>query len=307
MRRFLIAALLLVLLPITAMAQQNLFVFDPTGSTRWVAPDTPFAFRQILKCDSNAANCKNLVSGNLFEAGANTTGIANGGTAGAPNPQTLAVYNFCDGILCATGSESFEIKYLSNAVELNSTATGTGAARLVHFAISGTRQFSIGAGVITPATANSKDLGDQGHAWNAIYNSGGIYGARTKSLTDGAAAVAVMRVAAASGGSAGGEVVWEARSTDATDYRSLVGRIRFTGVNKGGTATCSVGVVGTDLLASSNANTLACTWTNVASTAYCDLSVTCTDNTAAAQTMSIGFRPDIPYVGALATLTVTFP
>jgi len=122
-----------------------------------------------------------------------------------------------------------------------------------------------------------------------------IEGSSAKTLTDAAAAVAVWRCAIPSNDYLGGEIIWSTKSTDTTDYRVTQGRIRFAGVNKAGTNTCTaINVVGTDLTASSNANTLVCTWTNVVNTTNCDLSVTCTDNTAASQTMSVNSRLDMP-------------
>lgn len=138
--------------------------------------------------------------------------------------------------------------------------------------------------------------------FNHLYMSRGIQGAKQKSLTDGAAAVAVVRIPVSAAGYQAGEVLWDAQSTDATDLRVLSGRTRFAAVNKAGTLTCGINVVGTDLLASSNGNILACTWTNVVNTTNCDLSVTCTDDTAGSQSIDIKMRVDMTTVSA-----ITFP
>lgn len=132
--------------------------------------------------------------------------------------------------------------------------------------------------------------------------SSGLLGGVAKTLTDAAAATPVIRVPIATAGFRAGEVLWNAQSTDGTDHRTTAGVVRFAGVNKAGTPTCTVGVVGTDLTASSNANTLVCTWTNVVNTTNCDLSVTCTDNTAAPQTMTINVRANMT-----TTAAITFP
>lgn len=243
--------------------------------------------------------------GNLLATGANTTGVANGGTAGAENPQNLAAYNFCDSnaTLCATGSEYVTLGYnASDQVVLNSAASGTGTVRAMYFAINGTNQIGVGAGYFFPASSDTKDIGASTNLFAVGWMSRGLQGAKTKSLTDAGAAVTFMRVAIASSAYTAGELIYATTSTDATDFRTTTGRIRYAGVNKGGTVTCTVGVVGTDLTASSNGNTLACTWTNVTATTNCDLQVTCTDNTAGTQTMTVYGRHDTPF-----TSTISFP
>lgn len=132
-----------------------------------------------------------------------------------------------------------------------------------------------------------------------------IQGSRALVLTDAAVAVSFTRIAVASNGYMGGEMLWVATSTDATDYRSLTGRTRFSFVNKGGTEDCNdVAAIGTDLLSSSNGNTLACTWTGANAAAdTCDLQVTCTDNTAGDQTVSIYGTIQMPILGTVTPQT----
>jgi hypothetical protein len=129
-----------------------------------------------------------------------------------------------------------------------------------------------------------------------------MQGSKTKSLTDAGAAVAFVNVAIPASGYAGGEVTWSVTSTDSTDYRVTQGIVRFAGVNKAGTMTCTGNVVGTDLTASSNANTLVCTWTFTTGTASCDVKVTCTDNTAGTQPMTLYGQVNQPILN-----TLTFP
>lgn len=120
-------------------------------------------------------------------------------------------------------------------------------------------------------------------------------GSVSKSLTDAAAAVSFVRIAIPTGGMIGGKVIWTAQSTDGTDQRALTGSHYFSFADKAGTPTCGTpGLVGTANLTSTNANTLACTITAAASTTNCDLQVTCTDNTAGSQTMSLNYRLDMP-------------
>jgi hypothetical protein len=176
----------------------------------------------------------------------------------------------------------------STTQRTNSGAFGFGAV------VDADNWYTIGNGSVTDVAFGSQ---------NAVARSRQTYsrvtryvdGSTAKTLTDAGAAVAVWRCAIPSNDYLGGEIIWSTKSTDATDYRVTQGRIRFAGVNKAGTNTCTaINVVGTDLTASSNANTLVCTWTNVVNTTNCDLSVTCTDNTAASQTMSVNSRLDMP-------------
>ena len=132
----------------------------------------------------------------------------------------------------------------------------------------------------------------------ATAGSAGLYsiqGSYSKTLTDAAAAASFTRIAVTSNSYEGGELLWVATSTDATDYRALTGRTRFSAVNKAGAETCDIAAAGTDLLESSNGNALACTWTcaNVAADTI-DLQVTCTDNTAGDQTIAMRGRLDLP-------------
>lgn len=177
------------------------------------------------------------------------------------------------------------------------------SGNLLAFSIGGAAQWVISANELYPGTNDTDNIGTGGNNQVAyLFLSRAIEGSKSKSLTDGAAATPVIRVPVATSGYQAGEVIWNAQSTDATDFRTTAGRIRFAGVNKAGTLTCTVNVVGTDLTASSNVNTLVCTWTNVVNTTNCDLSVTCTDNTAGSQTMTINVRADMPTTAAL-----TFP
>lgn len=164
----------------------------------------------------------------------------------------------------------------------------------------GTGILSISSTAINTGTADAASVGTSALPYTTAYLTRSVQGSKSKTLTDAAVAVPVIRVPIASNSYQAGDVIWNAQSTDATDYRTTVGTIHFAGISKGAAPTCTVNVVGTDLTASSNANTLACTWTNVVNATNCDLSVTCTDNTAGSQTMTINFRADIPTMAVLA-------
>ncbi len=219
------------------------------------------------------------------------------------NAQTFRIYNtYTD----ASNYERASLGWASNVFTIGTEMLGTGTARNIAInaangalgllQVNGTSSLIWGNTSVTPGTTDTFDLGgvSGNNYWRSVHVSRGIQGSKSKTVTDAAAAVAFTRVAVPNNGYAGGELIWDTSSTDATDYRSTTGRIRFAGVNKAGTVTCAVNVVGTDLTASSNANTLVCTWTNVVSTTNCDLSVTCTDNTAGSQTINVNGRLDMP-------------
>jgi hypothetical protein len=85
---------------------------------------------------------------------------------------------------------------------------------------------------------------------------------RTKTLTDAAATGFVDISIPASGSYTAGRVRWRIDATDTTDYQSRTGFTYFVAVNKAGTVTCSVGDIGTTVVAVSSGtltNTMTCT------------------------------------------------
>jgi hypothetical protein len=256
-----------------------------------------------------------------FQAdGADSFGVRNGGTTGTPVPQTWSVYNFCDGVDCATGYERLSMYWLSNVAIISPLAAGTGTtSRVLSLRINGSvnnridlapAQWDVilnGAGVFSsnisalyPATTDGHALGLSNKLWSAVAVSRVIMGSKSKSLTDAGAAVTLITVPIASNSYQAGEVIWSAESTDATDYRTTAGRVRWAGISKAATPTCpNPTAVGADLTASSNASTLVCTWTEAVNSTNCDIKVTCTDNTAGTQTMTIRYRVDMPTVATL--------
>jgi hypothetical protein len=171
-----------------------------------------------------------------------------------------------------------------------------GVARL---SLAATQRMLWGATYMQPGSTDTTTLGGPTLLFSGAYLTQFIQGSKSKSLTDAGATVAVIRVPIASNGYQAGTVTWNAQSTDATDYRTTNGTIQFAGISKAAAPTCTVNVVGTDLTASSNANTLVCTWSNAVNSTNCDLSVTCTDNTAGTQTMTIKFRADMTTIAVL--------
>lgn len=89
--------------------------------------------------------------------------------------------------------------------------------------------------------------------------------AATKALTAGSATPFVSISLPASGTRTAGIVYWSIEADDGTDYQTRTAMTYFNAVNKAGTITCSVGDVGTTVVALS-ASTLTNTMTCVAGT-----------------------------------------
>jgi hypothetical protein len=132
------------------------------------------------------------------------------------------------------------------------------------------------------------------------YFSRGFQGSKSKALTDAAAATAFVTVAVPTNGWVGGELIWTATSLSGADQLATQGAIRFAGATTGATPVCTVGVIGTDLAAvSGGANTLVCTWTNVVAAQTCAVSVTCSNNLAGTQAITLYGRADLPIAATL--------
>ncbi len=72
----------------------------------------------------------------------------------------------------------------------------------------------------------------------------------TVTLTE-SSATPVLDVAVASGTVAGGTVWYTIRANDATDFQALRGQVQWSAVNKGGTLTAAIVLVGSEILAAS--------------------------------------------------------
>ncbi len=193
----------------------------------------------------------------------------------------------------------------TNVFQILTEAAGTGTARSIQITGQGGYSVNIAQTSIYPSNS-AMEFGSITLPWAVAYLGTSTQGSKPKSLADGAAAVSFVEFSAIPQNSyMGGELICTATSTDATDYRSLTERIRYAAVSKGTAVTGTISVIGTDLLASSNGNTLVCTWTEGHATASTlKLQVTCTDNTAGSQTIVMNCRRDepIPFAG-----TVTYP
>lgn len=122
----------------------------------------------------------------------------------------------------------------------------------------------------------------------------------TKALTDAAAATSFATIAVPTNGHIGGELVWMATSLSGADQLVANGSIRIWGTDTAGTPVCGINKIGTDGEGhSGGANTLVCTWTSVVSTTNCAVSVTCTNNLAGTQAISLTGVPTMQRPAAI--------
>jgi len=139
------------------------------------------------------------------------------------------------------------------------------------------------------------------NAAGTVFLTGGANNA--KSLTDAAAATPYAVVAVATNGWIAGELEWTATSVSGADQLVANGAIRYWGTDTAGTPVCGINKIGTDGEGhSGGANTLVCTWTNVVSTTNCALSVTCTNDLAGSQAITLYGVPR-----SQIAQTVTYP
>lgn len=182
--------------------------------------------------------------------------LRNGGSVGFLSPQAFNVYNFCDSTAnnCATGYERLATFWSGSVAYLKTQNAGTG----------------VGQPLV-------------------------IQGSKPKVLTDGAAAVSFVRVPVPTNGNTGGKVIYTATSTDgASGSLTSHAEYNFAGADIAGTVTCGVSAQLGVATAYARANTLICTVTPLTSTTNCDLQVTCTDNKAAAQTITFNWSLIMP-------------
>jgi len=180
--------------------------------------------------------------------------------------------------------------------------TGTGMFRVVAdttgFSANGAEKFRIGTTDITafqrilPNGNAAIDTGIAAQQWRNVFAGNAILGGGSKNLTSAAGAVNAVRITVGSNTSAAGEVTWAASETNGTEFQHLSGRLRFGCINKGGTITAGVAVIGTDLLVQSSASTLTCTWSTSTGANFCNLDVTCTTGLATPGSIVLNARGD---------------
>lgn len=219
---------------------------------------------------------------------------------------SIFVNRFCDPLTtCATG---YERGYLTiNAAgefELGSTGAGTGVSTRGMYLNPGSG--SIYTENLAGYASNTYFVGTSAASYAGATFARTVQGATAKSLTDAAAATPFVTIAVPTNGWVGGEIIWTATSVSGADQLVAQGRHRWWGVTTAGTPVCGINKIGTDGEGhSGGANTLVCTWTNVVAAQTCALSVTCTNDLAAAQAITLYGRIDMPI--ALATASVVFP
>jgi hypothetical protein len=175
------------------------------------------------------------------------------------------------------------------------------SANTLRFSAGGSLQWSItSASSFVPGGTDVGQIGSTSGLVANGYFSRSFQGSKSKALTDAAATTPFVTVAVPTNGWVGGELIWTATSLSGADQLTTQGAVRFAGATTGGTPVCTIGVIGTDLAAvSGGANTLVCTWTNVVAAQTCALSVTCTNNLAAAQAITMNGRLNMPIVATL--------
>jgi hypothetical protein len=193
---------------------------------------------------------------------------------------SLVVPNTDDGL---GNYERGELAWSGNAFYVRATAAGTGTLRPLALLGSYISQNA----PLSPSTSDTFDYGGPAAQIKNFFASRSIQGSRAKSLTDAGAAVSIERVAVPTNGYVGMLTSFTANSTDATNRLTTTGLVSWAGADTAGTPTCGTPVVVGLSTAYKRANTLVCTFTTAVSTTNCDLQVTCTDNLAGVQTMTI--------------------
>jgi hypothetical protein len=296
MRRLTLFALLLVLAPVWAHAQGIRFTPPTPGfnGTSWTLTNPLLGTSANFVGPIGLGNTTAAPYAYLYAPAANTLALRN-----STNAQALWINNtWTDASNYERGSIDWTTT--ANGLTIATAAAGTGTARDLYLLP--------GSGIVRsqnfyPSATNSKDLGAGSATWRTQYLQRGTFGAVSKSLTDAAAATAFMTVAVSTNGWTGGHLNWMATSVSGADQLTTFGTIRFAGATTGTTPVCTIGVVGTDLAAvSGGVNTLVCTWTNVVVAQTCALYVTCTNDLAGTQAITLYGRMDMPI-----QTTLTFP
>jgi hypothetical protein len=218
----------------------------------------------------------------LTRGAANTLYQKNGA-----NPQAFWLANTDDG---AGNYERAEFRWNTNILEMGSTAGGTGAVRPVRLM----GQYMSFAGNALPSVGDTRQLGDSSNTWTSAYLSRSIQGSRSKTLTDTAAAASFVRIAVPTNGFAGGEVIYTATSTDGSAILATTSSCVFSATDIGGTVIAGAPNCRTPSTSYTRANTLVCTISGAISTTNYDLQASCTDDKAAAQTVTLYYRLDMP-------------
>lgn len=135
-----------------------------------------------------------------------------------------------------------------------------------------------------------------------------LIGASKSNITEGSAQ-AILRIALPDSSQYGMTVFYTITDSDGTDFIARTGSVKVQGVQKSGTATCTINTAqdqetedGSQFAASGGAFTLTYTWTNAASTSNCDLSLNAASS-AGTNTFDITYTAQI--TGTSASITAT--
>ena len=248
-----------------------------------------------------------------FSYASNVGSLVNGGTAGTPVPQTFNVYNFCDGLNCATGYERLRIGSSgTGSVEIFTEKAGTGGSRVL--SIQSGSYLSLGGGGGTyvaffdngnfyKSTTDTGTIGQAANLWSNGYFSRAIQGSKSKALTD-ATATAFVRIAipqTIATNYKGGQVIYEIYCDDDTNQASQAGTVKFTCHNLAGTEACGFGTPDGVTLGDGTVSLAAPTFDATSSAAdTIDLRVNSDCTGAAPNTHTIEWRLDMP-----TTATIT--
>ena len=235
----------------------------------------------------------------LYRDAANTLALRNGGTAGTPVPQTVNLYNFCDGAACVTGYERGYLGFASNELRIGTAAAGTGAVRQIALMSQYvTLRGSLG---LVVETSDQTNFGEALRQPKTLYLARSIEGSKSKALTAGAATnfvvIAIPQTALVN--FASGKVIWNVRASNATDIQTLQGESSFNCVNKADTETCAAivtyGATAVAASAGAAADDIACTITAVTGlTDSIALAANCATAEMTETSLSISYRLDMP-------------
>lgn len=300
MRRAVIAALIVLLLPMVGSSQIRISsgTAGLTSSGTAITSTVPILLADGTAAAPSLAIASDSNTGFYFSPGAGYLAYSYNGTERAAFAEASGLYfnssfrvGWCPGAPTAGSCDLFLSRDATAVLGLRNS---TNAQRLNVYNSFTTYGSNYGAFSID-ATATGTDLIGTGAGATAATGAfRSLQGGVSKTIVDAAAAVSFVRIAVPTGTSIGGDVIYTASSTDGTAPLTRQARWSFAGADTAGTVTCGVGAEVGAATAYSRGNTLVCTMTAVTATTNCDLQITCTDNLAAAQTVTFRWRLDMP-------------
>jgi len=173
---------------------------------------------------------------------ANTLAQRNGGTQGTPVPQLFRVYDFCDGVDCATGYRRLQLGYVGTIFRIDNQNGGTGATSYFTFTYNGGGGYAFTETNFNPAN-DAIDLGQNGAFWKSFFVGRSIQGSKSKALTDNTATTfaTVAMPQAAGSNYGGGQIIYTIFCKDASNQAQQTGTVKFVCMNLAGTESCGWG------------------------------------------------------------------